>query len=231
MTKILVTGGAGFIGSHLVDSLLQDGHDVYVIDDLSTGQLANVEHLRSHPRFHLVVDTIMHHATVNELVHKCDIVYHLAAAVGVRLIVERPAHTLSTNVRGTDIVMELCARFNRRVLIASPPRSTAIAVRRSPSARTIAGSTVPRPSTAGRTRPPRRSMSSSPSRKPRAGRRGRDRAACSTRSAHARRVTTAWSCRASSRRRSPASRSRSTATARRRAASSMSPTACVRSSA
>jgi UDP-glucose 4-epimerase len=119
MTKILVTGGAGFIGSHLVDSLLQDGHDVFVIDDLSTGQLANVEHLRSHPRFHLVVDTIMHHATVNELVHKCDIVFHLAAAVGVRLIVERPAHTLSTNVRGTDIVMELCARFNRRVLIAS----------------------------------------------------------------------------------------------------------------
>jgi UDP-glucose 4-epimerase len=117
--RTLVTGGAGFIGSHLADALLAAGHEVYALDDLSTGSLANVEHLRAHPSFHLVVDSVLHHAVVNELVHKCDEVYHLAAAVGVRLIVEQPVHTITTNIRGTEIVLDLCARFDKRVLLAS----------------------------------------------------------------------------------------------------------------
>jgi UDP-glucose 4-epimerase len=117
--RTLVTGGAGFIGSHLADALLAAGHEVYALDDLSTGSLANVEHLRANPGFHLVVDSVLHHAVVNELVHKCDEVYHLAAAVGVRLIVEQPVHTITTNIRGTEIVLDLCARFDKRVLLAS----------------------------------------------------------------------------------------------------------------
>jgi UDP-glucose 4-epimerase len=117
--KALVTGGAGFIGSHLSELLLADGWEVYVLDDLSTGSIENVEHLRSDPAFHLVVDSVLSYTVVNELVYKCDVVYHLAAAVGVRLIVEQPVHTLVTNVRGTEIVLEHCSRFSKRVLIAS----------------------------------------------------------------------------------------------------------------
>ncbi len=117
--RTLITGGAGFIGSHLADALLLAGHEVYALDDLSTGSLGNVEHLRAHPDFHLVVDSVLHHAVVNELVHKCDEVYHLAAAVGVRLVVEQPVHTITTNIRGTEIVLDLCARFGKRVLLAS----------------------------------------------------------------------------------------------------------------
>ena len=99
--------------------LLAADHEVYVLDDLSTGRLENVEHLLDDRRFHLVVDSVLHHAVVNELVHKCDQVYHLAAAVGVQLIVERPVETITTNIRGTEIVLELCARFDKRVLISS----------------------------------------------------------------------------------------------------------------
>ena len=117
--KALVTGGAGFIGSHLCELLLDEGWDVWALDDLSTGSLANVEHLSSRPEFHLVVDSVLNRAVVNELVHKCDVVYHLAAAVGVRLIVERPVHTLVTNLEGTEVVLEHCNRFEKRVLIAS----------------------------------------------------------------------------------------------------------------
>ncbi len=117
--KVLVTGGAGFIGSHLCELLLDEGREVYVLDDLSTGSLANVEHLRGHPRFHLVVDSVLSPAVVNELVYKCDAVYHLAAAVGVRLIVEQPVKTLVTNLQGTEVVLEHCNRFGKRVLIAS----------------------------------------------------------------------------------------------------------------
>jgi nucleoside-diphosphate-sugar epimerase len=118
-TKALVTGGAGFIGSHLCSLLLDQGHDVYALDDLSTGSLENVEHLRSNPRFHLVVDSVLSEAIVNELVYKCDVVYHLAAAVGVRLIVEQPVHTIVTNVRGTETVLDFCTRFQKRVLVVS----------------------------------------------------------------------------------------------------------------
>ena len=117
--KALVTGGAGFIGSHLTELLLDEGHEVWVLDDLSTGSLANVEHLRDREGFHLVVDSVLHWSVVNELVYKCVVVYHLAAAVGVRLIVEQPVQTLVTNLRGTEIVLEHCHRFGKRVLVAS----------------------------------------------------------------------------------------------------------------
>ena len=117
--KALITGGAGFIGSHLAELLLADGQQVWALDDLSTGSLDNVEHLRGRPDFHLVVDSVLQTTVVNELVYKCDVVYHLAAAVGVRLIVEQPVQTLVTNLRGTEIVLEHCHRFDKRVLVAS----------------------------------------------------------------------------------------------------------------
>jgi UDP-glucose 4-epimerase len=117
--KALVTGGAGFIGSHLSELLLEDGWEVFVVDDLSTGSLGNVAGLLERNDFHLVVDSVLSPAVVNELVHKCDVVYHLAAAVGVRLIVEEPVRTLVTNVQGTETVLEHCNRFRKRVLVAS----------------------------------------------------------------------------------------------------------------
>jgi UDP-glucose 4-epimerase len=115
----LVTGGAGFIGSYLCEQLLDDGSEVWALDDLSTGSEENVAHLRRRAGFHLVVDSVLSLPVVNELVHRADVVYHLAAAVGVRLIVEQPVHTLVTNVQGTENVLEYCNRFNKRVLIAS----------------------------------------------------------------------------------------------------------------
>ena len=117
--KALITGGAGFIGSHLAEQLLEQGQEVYVLDDLSTGAHRNVEQLRDRPGFHLVVDSMLSPSVVSELVYKCDVVYHLAAAVGVRLIVEQPVHTMVTNVRGTETVLEYCNKFDKRVLVAS----------------------------------------------------------------------------------------------------------------
>ncbi len=117
--KALITGGAGFIGSHLAELLLDEGWEVFVLDDLSTGAHRNVEALRERPGFHLVVDSVLSPSVVGELVYKCDVVYHLAAAVGVRLIVEQPVHTLVTNVQGTEVVLEYCNKFGKRVLIAS----------------------------------------------------------------------------------------------------------------
>ena len=108
--KALITGGAGFIGSHLSELLLSEGWEVWVLDDLSTGSIRNVEHLKENPNFHLVVDSVLSTSVVNELVYKCDVVYHLAAAVGVRLIVEEPVRTLVTNVQGTEVVLEHCNR-------------------------------------------------------------------------------------------------------------------------
>jgi UDP-glucose 4-epimerase len=115
----LITGGAGFIGSHLAELLLDEGIEVFVLDDLSTGSERNVAHLRDRRDFHLVVDSVLKTSVVNELVHRCDAVYHLAAAVGVRLIVEEPVHTLVTNIQGTENVLEYCNRFGKRVLVAS----------------------------------------------------------------------------------------------------------------
>ena len=114
-----MTGGAGFLGSHLCELLLDSGSEVFVLDDLSTGSLGNVGHLLDRDDFHLVVDSVLSPSVVNELVHKCDVVYHLAAAVGVRLIVEEPVRTLVTNVQGTEVVLEQCHRFGKRVLVAS----------------------------------------------------------------------------------------------------------------
>ncbi len=118
-TKALTTGGAGFIGSHLTELLLRDGCEVWALDDLSTGARENVAHLLDDPRYHLVVDTVLSRTVVNELVNKVDVVYHLAAAVGPRLIVERPVHTIVTNLEGSEIVLDHCARFGKRVLVAS----------------------------------------------------------------------------------------------------------------
>jgi UDP-glucose 4-epimerase len=117
--KALITGGAGFIGSHLAESLLADGWEVYALDDLSTGSVDNIVHLLDRDDFHLIVDSVLAPAVVNELVHKCDVVYHLAAAVGVRLIVEEPVRTIVTNIQGTEVVLDHCNRFGKRVLIAS----------------------------------------------------------------------------------------------------------------
>ncbi len=117
--RALVTGGAGFVGSHLCELLLDSGWEVFVLDDLSTGSLANVGDLLERDDFHLVVDSVLSPSVVNELVHKCDVVYHLAAAVGVRLIVEEPVRTLVTNVQGTETVLDQCNRFGKRVLVAS----------------------------------------------------------------------------------------------------------------
>jgi UDP-glucose 4-epimerase len=117
--KALITGGAGFIGSHLAESLLADGWEVFALDDLSTGSVENVAHLLDRTDFHLVVESVLSHSTVNELVNKCDVVYHLAAAVGVRLIVEQPVHTIVTNIQGTEVVLDNCTRFGKRVLVAS----------------------------------------------------------------------------------------------------------------
>jgi nucleoside-diphosphate-sugar epimerase len=117
--KALVTGGAGFIGSHLSELLLESGAEVYALDDLSTGAERNIFHLAERPGFHLVVDSVLSPSVVSELVHRCDVVYHLAAVVGVRLIVEQPGHTLLTNVQGTENVLEYASRFGKRVLVAS----------------------------------------------------------------------------------------------------------------
>jgi UDP-glucose 4-epimerase len=117
--KVLVTGGAGFIGSHLAERLLERGDEVYIVDDLSTGSVANFQHLKTYPRFHYYIDAITNHALMAELVDLCDITYHLAAAVGVRLIVDSPVRTMETNIRGTEIVLELAEKKRKRVLITS----------------------------------------------------------------------------------------------------------------
>jgi UDP-glucose 4-epimerase len=117
--KALVTGGAGFIGSHLSERLLADGWEVFALDDLTTGSNANIAHLEGRRDFHLIVDSVLSTSTVNELVNKCDVVYHLAAAVGVRLIVEQPVRTMITNVQGTENVLDQASRFGKRVLVAS----------------------------------------------------------------------------------------------------------------
>lgn len=115
----LITGGAGFIGSHLADSLLGEGHRVLVIDDLSTGQIANIQHLKGNPSFEYVIDTISNRPLLAELVDRADAVFHLAAAVGVKLIIESPVRTIETNVRGTEILLETANKKKRPVLITS----------------------------------------------------------------------------------------------------------------
>jgi UDP-glucose 4-epimerase len=117
--RALITGGSGFIGSHLSDALIARGDDVVVLDDLSTGSIDNVRHLLDHPRFRMVVDTVHNEEIVQRLADECDTVFHLAAAVGVKLIVESPVRTIETNVKGTEIVLAAAARQRKRVLVAS----------------------------------------------------------------------------------------------------------------
>ena len=117
--KVLITGGAGFIGSHLADALLERGDEVFIIDDLSTGSVENIEHLQSHPKFHYFFDTILNRFIMAELIDRADTIFHLAAAVGVKLIVESPVRTIETNVKGTEVVLELASKKKKTVLIAS----------------------------------------------------------------------------------------------------------------
>lgn len=117
--KSLITGGAGFIGSHLSEKLLEQGDEVFVIDNLWTGKLENISGAQKNKRFHLVVDTILNESVMNELVFKVDHIYHLAAAVGVRNVMDHPVETLETNVKGTETVLRLANRFKKKVLIAS----------------------------------------------------------------------------------------------------------------
>lgn len=117
--RFLITGGAGFIGSHLAELLLQKGHRVSIIDDLSTGSIHNISHLKGVERFSYVIDTVTNRPVLAELIDDCDAVFHLAAAVGVRLIVESPVRTIETNVSGTEIVLGLASKKKRPVLLAS----------------------------------------------------------------------------------------------------------------
>jgi UDP-glucose 4-epimerase len=117
--KILITGGAGFIGSHLAERHLDLGDEVYVIDDLSTGSITNIQHLKIHPQFTYHIDSVTNTHLMAELVDLSDVVYHLAAAVGVRLIMDSPVRTIETNIRCTEIVLELAETKRKRVLITS----------------------------------------------------------------------------------------------------------------
>src|SRR5688572_29863599 len=104
--KILITGGAGFVGSHLADKLIGDGHEITVIDNLSTGKYSNVEHLEGNERFRLIIDTVLNERLLEELVRETDHVYHMASAVGVRLIMEQPVQTIETIFHGTDAILK-----------------------------------------------------------------------------------------------------------------------------
>jgi UDP-glucose 4-epimerase len=119
MTKALITGGAGFIGSHLAEVLLQRGWTVTVLDDLSTGSIKNVAHLKTHAAFSYVLDSVMNRPLMLELIDQAEVIFHLAAAVGVRLIVEEPVRTIETNIKATELVLELCARKRKPVLLTS----------------------------------------------------------------------------------------------------------------
>ncbi|GHH64232.1 nucleoside-diphosphate sugar epimerase [Streptosporangium violaceochromogenes] len=115
----LITGGSGFVGSHLTDALLARGDSVVILDNLSTGRAANLAHAGGNPRLRVVHGSVLDELMVDELVHRCDVVVHLAAAVGVKLIVEQPLRSLTTNIRGSEIVIEAAHRYRRKILITS----------------------------------------------------------------------------------------------------------------
>lgn len=117
--RALITGGAGFIGSHLAEALLARGHSVTVIDNLSTGRFENIQHLVEHPLFRFAIDTITNEVVMDRLASECDVIFHLAAAVGVMLIVENPVNTIETNVMGTESVLKAALRYRAKVLLAS----------------------------------------------------------------------------------------------------------------
>ncbi len=117
--QVLITGGAGFIGSHLADALLSTGCEVTILDNLSTGRFANIAHLVGRPGFRFAIDDIANALVLDRLASECQIIFHMAAAVGVQLIVEHPVHTIETNVMGTEAVLQAAARYRAKVVIAS----------------------------------------------------------------------------------------------------------------
>jgi UDP-glucose 4-epimerase len=117
--RVLITGGAGFIGSHLAEALLARGDEVFVLDDLSTGSMDNITHLKGRPKFHYTIDSVTHEPVLAEMLDRCDTVVHLAAAVGVKLIVEAPVRTIETNVHGTEVVLKHANKKKKLVVIAS----------------------------------------------------------------------------------------------------------------
>ncbi len=117
--SVLITGGAGFIGSHLSEALLKRGYHVTIIDDLSTGSFDNIAHLTEHPNFRFAIDSITNEVVMDRLVSECDMIFHLAAAVGVMLIVEHPVNTIHTNITGTEIVYKTALRYRTKVFVAS----------------------------------------------------------------------------------------------------------------
>lgn len=119
MTRALITGGCGFIGSHLAEALLQRGDAVTVVDDLSTGRFANVRPLVGRPGFQFVIETIQNEAVMDRLVSECDIIYHLAAAVGVELIIQDPVRVIETNIKGCECILRIGARYRKKILLAS----------------------------------------------------------------------------------------------------------------
>ena len=142
--RALITGGAGFIGSHLAERLLQDGYEVEIIDDLSTGSIDNIAHLKGDKRFSYVIDSVTNEPLLAELIDRSDVVFHLAAAVGVKLIVEQPVHTIETNVHGTEVVLKHANKKKKLVFIASTSevygKSTAVPFRE--GAEVVLGATV-----------------------------------------------------------------------------------------
>ena len=119
MKRVLITGGAGFVGSHLAETLLERNYEVEIVDDLSTGGIENIAHLKGNTGFRYVLDSVMNRSLLLELVDRADMIFHLAAAVGVRLIVEEPVRTIETNIRATELILELAARKQKPLLLAS----------------------------------------------------------------------------------------------------------------
>lgn len=117
--NILITGGAGFIGSHLAEALLELKHQVVIVDDLSTGSMRNIEHLLGRKDFQFVRESVRNVATMTAIVDRCEVIYHLAAAVGVQLIVDQPVHTIETNIHGSEVVLNLANKFRRKIFVAS----------------------------------------------------------------------------------------------------------------
>jgi UDP-glucose 4-epimerase len=117
--KVLITGGAGFIGSHLSDELIAGGNEVVILDDLSTGRFENITHLDGNKSFQFIEGTILNEMLVDKLVERCDVVYHLAAAVGVDLVVKKPLESLVTNIKGSEIVLDMVHRYHKKILITS----------------------------------------------------------------------------------------------------------------
>ena len=117
--KVLITGGAGFIGSHLAEALLADGHSVVAVDDLSTGSMENIASVLDHENFQFVRESVRNGTTMTPLVDRCEVIFHLAAAVGVQLIVDDPVHTIETNIHGSEVMLDLANKFRRKILVAS----------------------------------------------------------------------------------------------------------------